>query len=176
MKRYYKQIDGQTIFFEGILIVDNMQIINPSEEQLLENGWLEWVEPEPEEPTEEELLQQAKEEKLAEIDEYDQSSAVNSFSLNGQDMWLDAATRQQLRISIMAYQSLGKSSATKWFNGSDYTFSIVQWLDMLDLLEVYAAEALNTTESHKAAIKEMTTIEEITEYDITTDYPEKIAF
>ena len=48
MKRYYKIIDGQTVFFNGVLVVGEMQIINPSEEILLAAGWLEYIPPEPE--------------------------------------------------------------------------------------------------------------------------------
>jgi hypothetical protein len=47
---------------------------------------------------------------------------------------------------------------------------------MLVLLEVYAAEALNTTERHKIAINALETIEEIEAYDYTTGYPTKLAF
>lgn len=47
MKQYYKMIDGQRIFFKNPLIVDDMQIINPSEEILLTAGWLEYIPPEP---------------------------------------------------------------------------------------------------------------------------------
>ena len=176
MKKYYKQIGNQTIFFEGTLIVGNMQIINPSEEQLLENGWQIWTEPIQPEPTEEELLLEAKREKIEEIVNYDQSSAVNSFSINGQDMWLDAPTREQLRISVMAYQSLGRENVSKWFNGNEYTFTTSQWLDMLDVLEVYASEALNVTEQHKAEIEAFDNITDVTQYDITFGYPEKITF
>lgn len=176
MKKYYKQIGNQTIFFEGVLIVGNMQIINPTEEQLLENGWLEWIETEPEEPTQEELLREAKEAKINEIVDYDTSDAVNSFTIGGQQMWLDFELRQQLRTSVMAYQSLGRENVSKWFNGVEYTFTTSQWLDMLDLLEVYAAEALNVTESHKAAVNALNSIEDVNQYDITNGYPEKISF
>lgn len=48
MKQYYKIIDGKTVFFTNPLVVGEMQIINPSEEILLEAGWLEYIPPEPE--------------------------------------------------------------------------------------------------------------------------------
>ena len=48
MKQYYKEIDGQTVFFKNPLVVGDMQIINPSEEILLAAGWLEYIPPEPE--------------------------------------------------------------------------------------------------------------------------------
>ena len=60
MKRYTKQIDGKTVIKERNRIVinkDGMQTINPTHEMLLEDGWVEYVIPE---PTEEELLLRAK--------------------------------------------------------------------------------------------------------------------
>ena len=128
----------------------------------------------PPEPTEEELLEQAKAVKVAEIDMYDQSDAVNQFSLGGVPMWLDAQTRQTLRISIESYQAMGMESVTKWFNGQQFTFPTTAWLTMLNALEVYAAEALNTTEGHKAAVLALDDIENVEAYDYTTGYPQKL--
>lgn len=125
-------------------------------------------------PTQEELLEQARLERLAALDEYDSSDSVNSFTLNGNSMWLDAPTRQQLRTSIEAYQAQGIENVTKWFGGVQFTFPTTIWLQMLNALEVYASEALNVTEAHRAAIKALTSIEEIDEYDFTTGYPKKI--
>lgn len=50
MKRYYKIIDGKTVFFRGPLIVDGMQIFNPSEELILAAGWQEYTPPPTPEP------------------------------------------------------------------------------------------------------------------------------
>lgn len=173
MKRYYKEINDQVVFFQEPLIHDGMQTFNPTEEMILAAGWQEWQEPE---PTEDELLLQAIENKLTEIDNYDKSASVNSFKIGNKDLWLDVALRQQLRTSIEAYKAMGKETASKWFDGIEYTFPVDTWLGMLNALEVYAAEALNATESHKVAVKELTTIEEVEEYDITADYPEKLVF
>jgi hypothetical protein len=113
-------------------------------------------------------------ERLAALDEYDSSPSVNSFTLNGNPMWLDAPTRQQLRISIEAYQAQEIEQVAKWFGGVQFTFPTAIWLQMLNALEVYASEALNVTESHRAAINALTSIEEIDEYDFTIGYPKKI--
>lgn len=172
-KRYYKEIDEQIVFFQEPLIHDGMQTFNPTEEMILADGWLEYVEPE---PTPADPLQQAIENKLMEIDEYDKSTDVNSFIINGKQIWLDSSIRQQLRTSIEAYKATGKETASKWFDGQLYTYSINTWIEMLNLLEVYASEALNTTESHKVAVKELTSVQEVENYDITLDYPEKLEF
>ena len=149
-------------FFSGV----------PTEQQLIEWGF-ELI---PEHvPTESELLEQARTNKLAELEEYDSSDNVNSFTLNGVPMWLDYATRQQLRTSIEAYQAQGIENVTKWFDGMQFTFPTATWLYMLNLLEVYASDALNVTESHKAAINSLTSINEIEEYDFAVGYPQKVA-
>ena len=144
MKRYYnstthewytegnsitKYIDGS--LFSGI----------PSVEQLEQWGYEEWVEPT---PTPEELLARAKANKIAELEAYD-ASEVNSFSVNGKDMWLDHDLRQQLRISLDALSQAGRETVTKWFDGVDYTYPIDVWYYMLGLVEVYASDALNVT-------------------------------
>ena len=172
MKRYYKIVEEQEVFFTGnVLYVDGATIVNPTEEQMLEAGWLVWVAPE---PTAEELLEIAKANKIADIEMYDQSNEVNLFYLADRPMWLDALTRQTLRISIESYAAMGLEQVTKWFGGNEYTFPTSTWLTMLNALEVYAAEALNVTERHKAAVLAMNNVQDIEDYDITADYPEKL--
>lgn len=156
----------------SLRISDNQLFVGrPTEEQLIEWGFSLVEE---HQPTAEELLEQARMERLAALDKYDSSDSVNSFTLNGNPMWLDAPTRQQLRISIDAYQAQGIENVTKWFNGVQFTFQTSVWLQMLNALEVYASEALNVTEAHRAAINALTSIEEIDEYDFTIGYPKKI--
>lgn len=174
MKRYYKTENGQEVFFEGnVLYADGATIVNPTEEQMLEAGWLVWQEPE---PTAEELLQAAKDEKLAAIDAYDASPDVESFTINGTTMWLGHEVRQQLKTSVEAYSAAGYSNVSKWFGGTEYTFTVSQWLQMLAALEIYAAEALNTTEAHRAAVNAMTDIADVEAFDITAGYPSKLVF
>ena len=121
-------------------------------------------------------LEQAKQEKIWEINDYDHSDAVNSFSVNGKDMWIDAQTRQQLRISLDACKDVGRETVTKWFDGIEYTYPITQWYQMLAAVEVYASDALNVTESHKAAVNALETTEAVESYDYTIDYPTKLVF
>lgn len=139
--------------------------------------WVDDEEPKDEsEPTPEELLQRAKASKIAELEAYDASDAVNSFSVNGKTMWLDAQTRQQLRISLDAMQQAGRGTVTKWFDGEQYTYPIDVWYYMLAQVEVYASDALNVTESHKAAINALTSVSEVEAYDYTVGYPDKLSF
>lgn len=176
--KYYKEIDGEQVFFKGcVLYLDGATIINPTEEQMLEAGWQVYVEPE---PTAAEKLAAAKSEKLTQIDMYDSSENVNSFTINDTPMWLDHELRQQIKTSVEAYIAVNNNDATvnvtKWFNGTEFTFPAASWLQMLAALEVYAAEALNVTESHRAAVMAMTRRKDVEDYDYTAGYPEKLVF
>lgn len=171
---FYKIVDGENVFFTGnVLNTKNGTVINPTDEQMLAEGWLIYEEPE---PTQEELLAQAKTDKLMQIDMYDNSTNVNLFTINYVPMWLDHNLRQQIRTSAEAYTAVGAENMTKVFNGAEFTFPIVNWLQMLNALEVYAAEALNTTERHKNAVNALTTVQAVIDYDYTTGYPLKLAF
>lgn len=172
--KYYKVIDDKQVFFNGgSIIIEDGVIVNPTKEQLAENGWQPYVEPE---PTDEEKLEAAKAEKLMQIDNYDASSNVEEFTINGIPMWLGHELRQQIRTSADAYTAMGYENMTKVFNGQEFTFPITTWLQMLNALEIYAAEALNTTERHKNAVDAMTSIQDIIDYDYTAGYPEKLEF
>ena len=121
-------------------------------------------------------LEEAKHEKILAIDGYDQSDNVNVFYLGGNPMWLTREERTQIDESISAYEGMGAESMTKYFGGVPFTFTLVQWKQMLNALIVYASEALNVTESHKAAVNALTTIEDVDAYDYTIGYPEKLEF
>lgn len=49
--RYYKIIDNVTVFYKDPLIVDGMQIYNPSEELLIAAGWMVYTPPPTPTPT-----------------------------------------------------------------------------------------------------------------------------
>ena len=176
MKRYYNPTTKEW-YTEGTSMTRKIEggVFSgiPSVRQLQAWGFEEWVEPA---PTPEELLARAKANKIAELEAYDASDAVNSFTVNGKEMWLDAATRQQLRISLDAMKAAGRETVTKWFDGVEYTFPTDTWFFMLGQVEVYAADALNVTEAHKAAILSLATVEEVSAYDFAVGYPEKLNF
>ena len=176
MKRYYNAIthewytEGNSItkYIDGSLFSGI-----PSVEQLESWGYEEYIEPT---PTPEELLARAKANKIAELETYNKSDAVDSFTINGKVMWLDHGLRQQLRISLDALSQAGRETVTKWFDGVEYIYPIDVWYYMLGLVEVYASDALNVTESHKAAINAKTTVKQVNSYNFKKNYPEKLVF
>ena len=171
---YYKVIDNENVFFTGnVLHTDEANIINPTEEQMLEAGWMVYEEPE---PSNAEKLATAKAEKIMQIEIYDSSDAVEQFTINDVPMWLGHELRQQIRTSAEAYSAVGQETMTKVFNGAEFTFPISVWVQMLNALEVYAAEALNTTERHKNTVMAMTRRKDVEDYDYTAGYPTKLSF
>lgn len=176
MKRYYNPTTNRW-YTEGTSLTKNISngVFSgiPSEQQLTEWGFEEYVEPT---PTREELLARAKADKIAELENYDASDAVNSFSVNGISMWVPADKRAVLRTSIEAYKSLGAENITKVWEGQEYTFSVTDWDTMLNQVEVYASECFNQTQRHLAAINALDTVEAVNEYDFTQGYPEKLVF
>lgn len=121
-------------------------------------------------------LESVKQKKLGQLNAYDNSDAVNSFTIGDESMWLTPQQRQQVSMQIQANEDLGREEMTKWFNGKQFTFTLFKWRQMLSSLEVYAGDALNATEMHKANINNLNTIEDIQNYDYTVGYPEKLVF
>lgn len=121
-------------------------------------------------------LPDIKEYRIKQIDDYDKSDNVNSFTIGGQAMWLTVDERQQLATQISANKAIGRETMTKWFGGHEFTFPISSWEQMLVALEIYCGDALNVTESHKAAVEALDDADEVIAYDITKGYPEKLVF
>ena len=180
MKRYYNETtkewytEGQSMtksinggLFSGV----------PTEEQLTEWGFEEWVEPA---PTPQQLLEQAKESKIAEIEAYDASSAVNSFdvTVSGQatSLWIDRETRADYRSSIEAAELLGRTEVKPVFGGQEVTLSVQMAKMALAQVQLYANQCYGVTERHKAAVNALETIEAVEAYDFTIGYPEKLSF
>lgn len=121
-------------------------------------------------------LEEAKAEKIAEIADYDKSSAVNSFLLNDKQRWLDVNLRRSLSYSTNILKEDGEKTVDIWFDTDCETMNIDNALYMLKELEVYAKQTNNVTHQHKAEVMALTSIEEVESYDITKDYPEKLVF
>ena len=119
-------------------------------------------------------LKQAKSDKIAEIASYDTSSSVNGFVLNGLLVWLDKATRVGLMNSTTIAKSAGQKTTTLWLGGMKLVVDCDKAIQLLSALEMYALECFNVTASHKQAVSELTTIEEVEAYDYKADYPKML--
>ena len=119
-------------------------------------------------------LEQAKTDKIAEITAYDTSSSVNGFMLNGVLEWLDKATRVGLMNSTTIAKAAGQKATTLWLGGAKLVVDCNKAIQLLSALEMYALECFNVTASHKAAVGELKSIEEVEAYDYKTGYPKML--
>ena len=125
---------------------------------------------------EEEALAAIKSDLIAQITAYDTSDAVNSFTLQGKQMWLPKETRVGLVNSITIEKNAGKEVTGLWHDGVRYELPVDTALQMLAALELYALECYNVTAAHKAAVSALESVEDIVAYDYTQNYPEKLNF
>lgn len=119
-------------------------------------------------------VEEAKEKLVAEITAYDKSDKVNGFMLNGLLVWLDKATRVGLMNSTTIAKAAGQKTTTLWLGGAKLVVDCDKAIQLLSALEMYALECFNVTASHKAAVGEMKSIEEVEAYDYKAGYPKML--
>jgi hypothetical protein len=112
MKKY---IDDNGNLAPSVLIIDGMQVFNPTSEQYEAAGYHimpipnENEDSTPDNPTDDKL-NMAKKQKIKEILKYDSSVEVNSFIYNGKAQWFTAEQRSNFKVSIDAAVLLGEDS------------------------------------------------------------------
>lgn len=127
-------------------------------------------------------LKQAKVDKIAEIADYDTSDKVNGFVLNGMLIpWSkddpnspNVGKRMGLRQNIADKVALGEKNISIWLKGMSFTMPCAQAEVLMRSIENYAYECFNVTASHKQAVSELTTIEEVEAYDYKSGYPKML--
>lgn len=122
----------------------------------------------------EKALTLAKKAKIAEITTYDTSDKVNGFMLNGLLVWLDKATRVGLMNSTTIAKAAGQETTTLWLKGIKLVVDCDKAIQLLSALEMYALECFNVTASHKAAVGELKSIEDVETYDYKAGYPKML--
>ena len=130
----------------------------------------------------EKALVLAKKAKIAEIAAYDTSDNVNGFILNGMLIpWSkndpnspNVEKRMGLRQNIADKVALGEENIAIWLKGMSFTMPCAQAEVLMRSIENYAYECFNVTASHKQAVSELTTIEEVEAYDYKAGYPKML--
>ena len=113
-------------------------------------------------------LDEAKDDKIAEITAYDASEAVNS-------LWLDKETRTGLSLRFRSEQAAGNTQTTLWSGTRSFTLNIEDGLKLLAAVEMYASASYDVTAKHKANVLALTSIEAVEKYDYKTGYPQKLS-
>lgn len=121
-------------------------------------------------------VETARSQKIWSIIEYDRSEAVNSFIVNGVSAWLTPDVRANYRSSIESAELLGESNITFIIAGITATSALQEARIMLAKIQRYADRCTIVTETHKANVNSLSTVQEIEAYDYTVGYPEKESF
>lgn len=178
--KLYTKIDGNGISHimpcnKIIIIKDGMQIFNPTEEMLLEDGWVEHKLHETH-VSDEEILAMEKEHIIDDILTYDSSSEINLFYVNEIPVWLDKTTRSGLMLRFQAEKEMGISETTLWYGDYMFTLPIDTAVRLLYAIEVYASQCYDKTQYHINNVKKMQDIDEVKTYDYKKGYPNKLNF
>lgn len=154
-----------------VLEVGEKQIINPTHDMLIADGWKLHTEPQ---LTDEELLQHAKEALKQRIIGYGESENVDQFFVNGIGLWLDKTKRSGLILRFNAEQAKGLTHTTLWEDGHPFDLTIEKGFQLLYALELYASACFDNTQRHIAIAKSLGSVDECESYDYTTGYPDKL--
>lgn len=170
MKKYKK--DNKIKFANQIIIKKNgKQYINPKESDILEDGWIEYITPE---PTEEEKLNNSKRIKKHDIKIYQNS--LKGFVINGEEIIVDTETLNKMTFRVMAESAMNKNKTNLWFNDKEYEFKTKDALELLYNLQIYFGECFDVTNYHSNNINNLNSVDEIESYDYHEGYPNKIQF
>lgn len=132
--------------------------------------------------TDEEELKTAKEKKILDIYEYDNSREVNNcyISYGGQMLpyWADKFERNCLKATLKDCMDEGVSYYRLDLRdvGFSVTFECKKLVGLLKDLEMYAIQCFNRTSDHIFAVKAAVSVSEVESYDYKTGYPEKLVF
>lgn len=127
------------------------------------------VEPDP--------VETAKFNKLNDIRNYDNSSEINDFTVNGEThAWFTPEQRSNYRNSVDAAKLLGVESLEIFVGDNLITIPISVAEQALASIQLYADQCYIKTKQHIAAVEALTTVEEINNYDYTVGYPTKLNF
>lgn len=145
------------------------QIINPSHEMLIEDGWELYVAPE-------KTIEQLKESKIEEITIYDKSRSVNEFYIENMSLWLSREERIVIKDRFTREIERGITLTKLRYEGLSIELDPLMGIQMIDALSAYADACFDVTEDHKAAVRLLETKEDIEKYDYTIGYPDKLTF
>lgn len=119
---------------------------------------------------------EVKKQKITEITTYDKSEEINSFTIQGVKIWLDKEMRTGLKLRFDAEKASGSLNTTLWYGTIKVPLEVNTAIGLLLQVELYASVCYDTTQQHIANVMNLTTIEEVTEYDFTANYPDKLVF
>lgn len=122
-------------------------------------------------------INDAKHEKLRDIDTYDNSESVNSFTINDEiTTWFSKTERSNYKNSIESAKLLDVKELSLFINGNLMTIPTEVAERLLAAIQLYADACYIVTQQHKNVVEAMTEIEDVDNYDYTVGYPERLNF
>ena len=132
-------------------------------------------------PTPTRTLEDAKNEMIATIEDYDQSSNVNEFIVthDGQVIithWFEPSIRANYKNSVESAELVGMSTVSFYVGNMPLTLPTQNAKLMLAQIQLYADACYIVTRQHIAAVEALATIEAVDAYDYQSGYPTKLSF
>ena len=101
---------------------------------------------------------------------YDNSKYVNSFYYQDKQYWLS----KDIRIGLLRLIDSGAEQITLQLNDNYLIISPDKLKEFLNQLEVYAGKCFAATADHLQNLKQLSTVQDLLNYDYTVKYPNKI--
>jgi hypothetical protein len=79
-------------------------------------------------------------------------------------------------LRFQAEQAAGMTSTSLWYEGMQFSLPLVDAIQMLYALELYASECYDRTQAHIAEVEKLESKEAVEAYDFTIGYPAKLEF
>lgn len=128
-------------------------------------------------PVPERTLEDAKSEMIFNINMYDISDNVNSFTINNEtEGWFTPDERSNYKSSIDAAKLLGVSTLSFYVGDMLLEVTPAQAEYMLAQVQLYADQCFMVTKQHKLTVEGFNTIEEVDNFKYEEGYPQKINF
>lgn len=122
-------------------------------------------------------LESAKNQMYSKIDSYDNSDAVNQFTVNDElTGWFTPTERANYKTSVDAAKLLGVDTLQFYMGNVLLNINTTDAETMLAQIQLYADRCFIVTKQHKAAVEALTTMEDVEAYDYTKGYPDKLSF
>ena len=123
-----------------------------------------------------ETVDELKERLINEINQWDKSSNVNSFSLRGKNIWLSKETRSSIKETVEAKQRKGFQTSYIWYGNDQFELNCDDILSMLEDISIYADSCNSSTMRHLANVKSCNDLATLQNYNYHTGYPDKLKF
>lgn len=128
-------------------------------------------------PAYERTLDDAKNDKISQIEAYNVSNNVDSFIVNDTiTSWLTVEERLNYKQSVEAAKLMNIEKLSFFIEDYRMEVTLDQAEQMLAMIQLYADECFMVTKQHKINVKALETVEEVDNYDHTSGYPEQLKF